>query len=279
MRNIRLTLAYDGTNYAGWQVQPNGPSIQAAVERALLEFTGVPVSLLASGRTDAGVHALGQVVNFQTPTLIPCSAFVVGLQMHLPRDIVVLAADEAPPAFHATYDAIRKRYRYLIWNARPGNPFLRQYAWLFPVPLDVEAMSEAVRLLVGRHDFAAFESRHPNKATSTRTVFEANVCRHSGWPLWSAARGGCTPPIAGQNVGDDFIGIDIVADGFLYNMMRAIAGTLVRVGTGKWTADDLRAILESRDRRKAGNTAPAGGLYLVHVEYAVDSPLSEARPT
>ena len=263
MRNIRLTLAYDGTRYVGWQIQPNGVSVQAAVEAALREFSGCQVSLIAAGRTDAGVHALGQVANFRTESAIPCRGFVAGLQQFLPDDILVRRADEVPLEFHSTYAAKRKRYRYVIHNARAAHPFLRGYAHDSMLRSTSGAMHAAAQVLVGRHDFCCFESQHPNTATSVRTVFEATVGRFGGWPAWNAdsmiepAR-----PSAG-----DFLWFDIVADGFLYNMVRTIAGTLIRVGEHKWDAADVRRILEGQDRRDAGPTAPACGLYLVSVHY------------
>lgn len=270
MRNIRLTLAYDGTRYVGWQMQPNGVSVQSVVEAALREFSGCEASLISAGRTDAGVHALGQVANFHTESPIPCRGFVAGLQPFLPNDILVRSADEVPLDFHATYSAKRKRYRYVILNARPAHPFLGRYAHEFHAPLDERAMHEAAQVLVGTHDFCSFETQHPNTATSVRTVFEASVDRFGGWPAWNTTAVGEDSPTTGE-----FVWFDIVADGFLYNMVRTIAGTLIRVGEHKWNAGDLRRILESRNRRNAGPTAPACGLYLVNVEYEA-APLTAA---
>jgi tRNA pseudouridine38-40 synthase len=262
MRNIRLTLAYDGTRYVGWQMQPNGASVQSVLEAAIREFSGCEASLISAGRTDAGVHALGQVANFRTESAIPCCGFVAGLQPFLPDDILIRSADEVPLDFHATYAAKRKRYRYVILNARPVHPFLAHYVHEFHARLDEQAMHEAAQVIVGKHDFCSFETEHPNTATSVRTVFEATVGRFAGWPSWN------TDPIKdqSQSVGE-FIWFDIVADGFLYNMVRTIAGTLIRVGEHKWDADDVRRIMEGHDRRIAGPTAPACGLYLVKVEY------------
>jgi tRNA pseudouridine38-40 synthase len=265
MRNIRLTVAYDGTRYVGWQIQPNGLSVQAVIEEGVRQFTGTRPSLIAAGRTDAGVHALGQVVNFHTESTIPCRGFVAGLQSHLPDDVLVLNADEVPVAFHATWAAKRKRYRYVIHNARARYPYIRNYAYEYHAPLDEEAMNNAAQALVGTHDFRTFETQHPNTASSVRTVFELSVGRHHGWPAWSA----CALATGSASTPREFVWIDIVADGFLYNMVRAIAGTLLRVGEGKWNTDDVRRILESGDRTQAGATAPARGLYLVSVEYTV----------
>ncbi len=269
MRNIRLTLSYDGSEYVGWQTQPNGTSVQAVVEAAIERFTGSSVSLIAAGRTDAGVHALGQVANFRTLSPIPCAGFVAGLQTYLPRTIIVLRAEEVDLSFHATYAARRKRYRYVIQNARAVHPFLRRYAYEFPAPLDERRMHEGAQVLVGTHDFRAFETEHPNTRSSIRTVFEVTVGRYDGWAAWNAfgSQGGPLAQRAGGNSTGDFIWIEIVADGFLYNMVRAIAGTLIRVGQRKWDAGDVQRILESQRRTEAGPTAPACGLYLVHVQY------------
>jgi tRNA pseudouridine38-40 synthase len=265
MRNIRLTLAYDGTGYVGWQNQPNGTSVQSVVEAGIREFSGAKVSLIAAGRTDAGVHALGQVANFQTESAIPCQGFRAGLQTYLPRDVLVVDADEVPLDFHATYAAKRKRYRYVILNDRAAHPFLRSYAHEYHAPLDEREMHEAGQVLVGTHDFRAFETQHPNTASSVRTVFELIVRRFSAWTNWNAFPADRVPPHA--NVAGEFVSIDIVADGFLYNMVRTIAGTLIRVGEGKWDAQRVREILERGERPLAGPTAPACGLYLVHVDY------------
>ncbi|HUG92704.1 MAG TPA: tRNA pseudouridine(38-40) synthase TruA, partial [Planctomycetaceae bacterium] len=253
------------TNYVGWQVQPNGPSVQAAVEHAIQKLTGEAVRVAAAGRTDSGVHALGQVVSFRTGSAIPCDALRNGLQHFLPDDVVVRNAEEAPDDFHATYSARRKRYRYVIHNSRVPDPFVQRYAWRVSAPLDAAAMDEAARVLVGTHDFRCFESQFPNKATSIRTVFEASAGRCSGWPVWDWPQSLIAFP-AGAG-GGEFVWFDVAADGFLYNMVRAIVGTLMKVGLGQWTAEDVRTILARQDRAQAGETAPPQGLFLVHVEY------------
>ena len=266
MRNIRLTIAYDGTDYVGWQVQPNGPSVQAAVQRAIGQLTGeTGVTVLAAGRTDSGVHALGQVANFHTNSPIPTEKFQQALQSFLPEDVVLREAVEVAEDFHATYSAVKKRYRYAVLNAELADPLMRRYAWHYHGRLDVEAMHGASQALVGEHDFRCFETQFPNRASSVRTVLEAGWGRHDAWPLWSRR---ATPPAAGANDGS-FLWFDIVADGFLYNMVRTIVGTLVRVGRGSWDTDDVRRIIAGQDRSLAGDTAPARGLYLVAVDYEV----------
>ncbi len=263
MRNVRLTLAYDGTDYVGWQVQPNGLSVQTVVERAIRELTGESVQLLAAGRTDSGVHALGQVANFRTGSAIPGEKMQLGLQSFLPDDVVVRDVADVPEDFHATYSAKKKRYRYIIHNSRVANPFVRRYAWQFRGDLDSPAMHAAAQTLLGTHDFRCFESHFPNKATSVRTVLEATVGRYSHWPVWSQPDS-LERPLEPDG---EFIWFDIVADGFLYNMVRAIVGTLIQVGRRRWTAEDVSRIVAGQDRSQAGETAPAHGLYLVHVDY------------
>lgn len=263
LRTLRLTLAYDGTNYRGWQIQPNGISLQAVLERALKKYTGETIKVAASGRTDAGVHAVGQVVSFRTSLPAPCEGFLHGLQNRLPDDMVIRKVEEAPANFHARFDALSKRYRYVIHNSPIRWPFLRNYANWHRGRLDDRAMHEAVQVLVDTHDFRCFETDWPNRKTSVRTVFEAKLARYDS---------SAVPALAGAPAipGDDFVCLDITADGFLYNMVRSIVGTLIHVGRGKWTADDVRRILENQDRRRAGDTAPAHGLYLMEVTYPPD---------
>ena len=263
MRNVCLTLAYDGTNYVGWQVQPNGPSVQAKVEEAIEKLTGESARLLVAGRTDSGVHALGQVANFETESRINCCNLRSGIQNFLPDDIVVRQAADVGPEFHATYSAKQKQYRYVIQNSQVRDPFLRKYTHHVRTELDSSAMHAAAQVLVGTHDFRSFETQFPNKATSVRTVTEVTVERHHGCPIWSQQ---VVPERHARRDGE-FIWLEIVADGFLYNMVRAIVGTLLRVGRQTWTAKDVVRILESRDRSQGGETAPAHGLYLVSVEY------------
>lgn len=263
MRNLKLTMAYDGTRYVGWQIQPNGPSIQSAVETAIEKLTGLKTSVLVAGRTDSGVHAFGQVASFLTESTIPANQVQTGLQNFLPDDIVIRDVSEVPLDFHATYWAKSKRYRYVIQNSAVLFPFLRHYAWSFRADLDAAAMHAAAQVLLGTHDFRCFESQFPNKATSVRTVLSATVQRVNPWPVWTQTAALSDEIPANQ----EFICFDIVADGFLYNMVRAIMGTLIKVGKGQWSSDDVRTILTEQDRSQAGETAPAHGLYLMDVNY------------
>ncbi|MDZ4683976.1 MAG: tRNA pseudouridine synthase A [Planctomycetaceae bacterium] len=282
MRTLCLTITYDGAAYCGWQRQPDGRSLQTVVERALSKFTGERIHAAASGRTDARVHAVGQLVSFHTATDIPVEGFRWGLVTKLPDDIVVRDVVEQPYGFHARFDAVRKRYRYVIHSSRTASPFLRNYVWWHRGPLDDAAMQTAADVLVGTHDFRCFETNWPNRSSSVRTVFEAKWTRCSEWEPWSdqcrMTNVECrkeetrfsSPALGPQPLALDFLCLDITADGFLYNMVRAIVGTLVQVGRGRWTADDVRRILDSGDRRVAGDTAPPQGLYLMDVQTVVD---------
>jgi tRNA pseudouridine38-40 synthase len=275
MRTLCLTLAYDGTNYCGWQRQPDGTSLQEVVERALSEFTGERIHAAASGRTDARVHAVGQLVSFHTATDIPVEGFRGGLVTKLPDDIVVRDVVEQPYGFHARFDAVRKQYRYVIHSSRTASPFLRDFVWWHRGELDLEAMQAAANVLVGTHDFRCFETQWPNRSSSVRTVYEARWTRCGEWEPWddhcrNPELQPSSPALSFQPSALSFLSFDIAADGFLYNMVRAIVGTLVHVGRGRWTADDVRRILESGDRRLAGDTAPPQGLYLMEVQTVVD---------
>jgi tRNA pseudouridine38-40 synthase len=244
MRNIKLTIAYDGTDFHGWQRQPGVRTVQQVLEDALREITGEPANTTASGRTDAGVHALGQVVHFLTISRHLTETFVRALNAHLPQDVRVWNAVEKPQAFHATLDAKSKRYRYVIDNGRFADPFQLRYSWHVRPPLDTEAMARAGAALLGRHDFHSFETDWPNRTSSVRTIFDLAVHR------------------AGS-----LVTIEVEADGFLYNMVRAIAGTLARVGKGKEPESWVAQVLAAENRADAGPTAPAKGLFLIKVCY------------
>ena len=245
MRNIKLLLSYDGTEFFGWQRQPGRRTVQQVVEEAIGRLTGVESTTTASGRTDAGVHALGQVVHFLTVSPHSPETFVKALNALLPRDVRVKGASEVSQAFHATLDAKVKLYRYVIDNGRIADPFHVRYAWhVFP-SLDVPAMHRAGQGIKGRHDFHSFETNWPNRMSSVRTITHVAVSRTG-----------------------DFVWIDVEADGFLYNMVRTIAGTLVEVGKGKWPESKVAEVVAAEDRREAGPTAPPQGLFLVRVRYA-----------
>ncbi|MCA9092834.1 MAG: tRNA pseudouridine(38-40) synthase TruA [Planctomycetaceae bacterium] len=265
-RNFRLKLAYDGSAYHGWQIQQDLPSIQAELERAVFSMTGEKTVVESSGRTDAGVHAAGQVANFKSNSRLPAHRFRLGLQSYLPPDIVVLEVEEVPLTFHARFQAKRKRYRYLIDNHPAPLPFLKKYAWHYHSPLDVAAMHASAQALHGTHDFRSFECHWPNKLSSVRTIFEISVRRLSGWSMWHQSDSlPAVDPASNEEGG--YVCLDVVGDGFLYNMVRSIMGTLVEVGRGKAPPDEMHRVLTSLDRRTGGITAPAHGLYLVSVGY------------
>jgi tRNA pseudouridine38-40 synthase len=260
-RTIKLTIAYDGTDYVGWQVQPNGSSVQAAVERAIGKLTGEQLRIMAAGRTDSGVHAVGQVAAFRTNSTIPADRFRQGLQTFLPDDILIRASDEVHDLFHATYWAKRKHYRYVICNANLMGPFVRRYCHQFHGELNLDQMNQAAQYLPGTHDFRCFESHFPNKATSVRTIESALLTRQHSWTAWDA------DDVRSENIAGDFIWFDVEADGFLYNMVRTIVGTLIKIGRGFWPPEVMQQIIEQQDRSRAGETAPPQGLYLVRVDY------------
>lgn len=248
MRCLKLILSYDGTRYAGWQAQRTEDTIQGRLEQALLDVTGEQRRTIASGRTDAGVHAWGQVVSARTDCTLACDVFVRALNASLPKDIRVLSVEEAPVDFHAIRDAVRKRYRYMLQDGRVHDVFCRNFIWFVPGPLDDAAMSQAASYLVGTHDFASFQSAGSPRTSTVRTVHELSVVRET---LASYSR----------------IVVEVEADGFLYNMVRIIAGTLMRIGRGKHPPEWMLEVLEQRDRRAAGPTAPPHGLFLVSVKY------------
>jgi tRNA pseudouridine38-40 synthase len=248
VRTIKLILAYDGTAYAGWQVQAGDRTVQEALETALAKVTGEPIRVTASGRTDAGVHALGQVVAFRTASRLPPEVLRRALNAELPRDVAVLEAAEAPEGFHATLHARRKRYRYVIDNGPVRDVFCRHYAWHYPAPLDAAAMHRAAQCLVGCHDFSSFQTSGSPRKTSVRTIYGITISRGNA-------------PNYGR------ITVEVEADGFLYNMVRAIVGSLVRIGRGARPEAWLATVLAAADRRVAGPTAPPQGLFLVDVQY------------
>ncbi|MGE5584222.1 MAG: tRNA pseudouridine(38-40) synthase TruA [Bacillota bacterium] len=247
MRNIRLTVEYDGTAYYGFQRQDGLPTIQSELERAVAVITKTPAHVIGAGRTDAGVHAAGQVVNFRTGARMPAEKFVPALNSVLPADIRVIEAGDAPYEFHARYDARGKTYQYVIDTRPVPSVFVRNYTHHIPLALDLEAMREGCGHIVGRHDFRSFAAAHGGAKTFTREVRRCAL-----------------------EAGEGLVRVTVEADGFLYNMVRIIVGTLIMVGTGKLAPGDVARIRDRRDRRLAGPTAPAKGLCLVRVDYGGD---------
>lgn len=261
MRNIGLVVSYDGTNYNGFQSQPFRNTIQDKLQEAIGMLTGETLKVTGSGRTDAGVHAWGQVVNFHTASAIPIERWQLALNSRLPDDIIVRQAVELPESFHARRGAIKKTYRYTINNSRVPDVFKRRYQLFHHAPLDVGKMAEALGHLCGEHDFTSFCSRKAEKQSYVRTLFDADISVERPAGATGASIG---------NPGDGRHGtihISLTGSGFLYNMVRIIVGTLIEVGEGKRTPDDMRRILEARDRLAAGPTAPAHGLCLWEVVY------------
>jgi tRNA pseudouridine38-40 synthase len=245
MRNIKLLIEYDGTNYQGWQVQPKGPTVQGILEEKIGLLTGQPVRLFGSGRTDSGVHALGQVAHFKTQSPMDISTIRRALNSLLPPDIVIHKVEEVDLGFHARKHSKSKIYEYRILNRNLRSAFHRGYVWHIPRKLDLAEMKKATQGLIGEHDFSAFRTVGSPTRTTVRRVFRAE---------WKRGR-------------DGLIRFEIEANGFLKQMVRSIIGTLVEIGKGKMKAADLRKILNSKDRKEAGPTAPAQGLFLKEVKY------------
>jgi tRNA pseudouridine38-40 synthase len=247
VRTLKLTLQYDGTDYVGWQRQGGGTSIQGLLEEALEPIEGAPVTVHGAGRTDAGVHALAQVAHVHLAAALDTATIERALNAVLPPDVRVLAVEEVDSAFHARFGATGKVYEYRILNGPIVSPFLHRYVWHIQAALDVPAMRDASTALVGTHDFAAFQGAGASVSSTERTIFKIT---------WREG-GGYDRPIV----------LVIEGNGFLRHMVRNIVGTLVEVGVGRWPAAMMAQILGTRDRTKAGPTAPAQGLFLVRVVY------------
>jgi tRNA pseudouridine38-40 synthase len=242
--NIKVVLEYDGSGFAGWQQQAQGRTVEAELKRALRELTGVEHKVYAAGRTDAGAHAEGQVVNFEMDGRITPARLVAALNARLPEDVSVLTAEVAPEGFHARYSARWRRYRYRYLDRRARPALERGRCWHVGVPLDVESMSAAAKALVGKHDWTSYCSASEPPDGRMREMRSAKVARHG-----------------------DFVELELVAEGFLRGLARSIAGALAEVGKGRKPPEWVGEVLAARDRRLAARTAPAGGLTLVEVIY------------
>ncbi len=244
VRKIKLIVQYDGSRYSGWQIQPGKRTIQGALVEAVSNLTRVRTFVHGASRTDAGVSALGQVALFEIDSPIPTKNFPEAINDRLPPNIVVIAIEEAPPKFDLLGDVKSKLYRYTIYTGR-HRPVLRlNQCWHIPKKLDVAAMSQAAQMLVGKKDFKSFATAKDRREQTVRTIFNCNVTTEDKW-----------------------IYIDVEGDGFLYNMVRNIVGTLVEVGLGRWKAEKITEIIEAKDRQAAGPLAPAQGLCLMKIEY------------
>ena len=236
MKRVKLTVAYDGTHYHGWQIQPEGDTIEAELDRHLSELLKEEIHVTGASRTDAGVHALGNV-----------AVFNIAMNTRLPSDIRIQKSEQVPETFHPRFCRVRKTYRYQIWNRPVQNPLVSRYSTFYYYPLDAEKMNEAAHYLLGRHDFSSFCTAKPDRPNHVRTIEEISVRREG-----------------------DMITLQITGDGFLYNMVRIIAGTLLRVGGGQMKPEEMKTVLEAKDRSLAGDTARPEGLCLMEIEYLDD---------
>ena len=244
MRRIRTILSYDGTNYVGWQTQPNGVAVQEKVEQAIFDVTGERASLQGSGRTDSGVHARAQVAHFDTGARMAADKFAIALNTHLPGDIRVLYSEETDPAFHARFSAKEKQYRYFVQTGPHADVFLRKYALHAYMPLDLDLMNKAAALVVGTHDYSAFMSTGREVESAVRTVTLSRWEKQGNLLVYS-----------------------VQGNGFLYNMVRILVGTMLGMGSGRLPADAMEKALSSLSRKDAGPTAPPHGLVLWRVKY------------
>ncbi len=245
MKRIKIVVAYDGTDYCGWQIQPNGITVEEVLNKAVCKVTGEEIHIIGASRTDSGVHALGNVAVFDTESSIPGDRMAYALNRKLPEDIVVVSSEEVPLDWHPRYqDGITKTYEYHIYNAKAPNPLKRRYSTFVSFPLDVENMRKGASYLIGEHDFASFCNVRTNAFDTVRRIDSIEICAD----------------------GTDLT-IRVTGNGFLYNMVRIIAGILIRVGRGFYTPEKVRDILEAKERTAEGVTAPANGLTLVEIRY------------
>lgn len=245
MRNIKLVIEYDGKEFNGWQKQSGKLNIQGTIEKAIESITGEVVDLQASGRTDSGVHSLGQVANFKTNSNIPIEKIPIAINANLKKSILIKSAEEVDEKFHSRLSCKRKTYRYVINNSKNGTAIYRNLETHIPMKLDIEKMKKAVKFFEGEHDFKAFKASGTSSKSSVRTIFKAEVIEKPDERIW----------------------IELTGSGFLYNMVRIIAGTLVEVGLGKIEPEEIPNIIKSQKRENAGKTMPPQGLYLVSVKY------------
>ncbi len=243
-KRVRLTVSYDGTNYCGWQIQPNGITIEEVLNKKLSEMTGEQITVIGASRTDSGVHARGNVAVFDTASPIPAERMAYALNRKLPEDIVIVKSEEVPADWHPRYQDCMKTYEYHIWNSCVPDPTKRHMTYHVSYRLDIAKMRKAARYLIGEHDFVSFCSIHRNVKTTVRTIYALDIEKHN-----------------------EELTIRIRGNGFLYNMVRIIVGTLLRVGRGFYTPEQVKDILEAKSRESAGVTAPPQGLILMEIQY------------
>lgn len=244
MKRVKLTVAYDGTNYCGWQIQPNGITVEEVLNKKLSDMTGEEIVIIGASRTDSGVHARGNVAVFDTESRIPAERMAYALNRRLPEDIVIVKSEEVPLDWHPRYCDCEKTYEYHIWNSEVPDPTKRHTTYHVSYKLDIEKMRQAAKYLIGEHDFVSFCSIHRNVKTTVRTIYELEIEKHH-----------------------EDLTIRIRGNGFLYNMVRIIVGTLLRVGRGYYTPEQVKEILEAKNREAAGVTAPPQGLMLMEINY------------
>lgn len=272
MRRIRIVVAYDGTNYCGWQIQPNGITIEEILNRQISKLTGEDIRIIGASRTDSGVHALGNVAVFDTESRIPGDRFAYALNQKMPEDIVIVKSEEVPLNWHPRYqDEISKTYEYHIYNAKVRNPLKSRYSTFVSFDLDIEKMREGGKYILGEHDFASFCNVRTNAKDTVRTVYEItiaeipvdmqramNTCQEDHLSAGHSNK---------ENGSAKEIVIRVTGNGFLYNMVRIIAGTLIRVGRGFYEPEKIKEILEAKEHTSEGITAPPNGLVLVSIDY------------
>ena len=244
MRNLKFTMSYDGTDYHGFQIQKEEITIEKAVKDGVFLLTGENVDIIGCGRTDAGVHAICYTFNFKTNSSIPCDKFPIALNTVTPEDISVLSCCEEKEDFHSRYSALKKTYKYIIYTNKISNPFYKRYAYHYKIPLNTEKMIKASQYIKGTHDFKCFMAQGSPIKDTVRTIYDLDIIKK-----------------------DNLIEIEICGNGFLYNMVRIIVGTLINVGNGKSEPEDVLKIIESKNREMAGMTVPPQGLYLKEVYY------------
>ena len=266
MKRFKLIVAYDGTNYCGWQVQPGVPTIEGELNKALTKLTGEEIQVIGASRTDAGVHAFGNVAVFDSDTPVPGDKLLFALNPRLPEDIRIVDSRQVPDDFHPRYCDTRKTYEYHIQTGRTPFPTKRLYSHWLPRHLDVEAMNEAGKYLVGIHDFKSFCAAQTQVKTTVRTVLGITVEQQENDLCVAETDMGQKMGRSDTGFSQDIV-IRVEGEGFLYNMVRIISGTLIKVGLHIWLPDYVKEILESRDRTRAGETVPAKGLFLKKIEY------------
>lgn len=245
MRNIKLIIEYDGKDFNGWQKQKDKLNIQGTIEKAIEQITGEEIELMASGRTDRGVHAIGQVANFKTNSKIPIEKFPIAINTNLKKSIIIKSAEEVDERFHSRLNCKKKTYRYVINNSEYGTAIYRNLETHIPKKLNIKKMQEAIKYFEGEHDFKAFRASGTSSKSSIRTIYKAEVMQMPDNKIW----------------------IQLTGNGFLYNMVRIISGTLLEVGLGKIKPEEIPEIIVSKKRERAGKTLPPQGLYLVEVKY------------